>query len=161
MKIQLCKRSVSLTGIFFVLLFSAVLQAQTILRPTSKAIDVSIGPEGSIWVIDDKSKIKKWTGSEWVVVSGEAQRIAVSPSGQPWVINQGNSIFEYIPASGQWQMQPGKALDIAVSYRNEVWVAAEQGIFQWNPSPDRSKGSWIEYSGVAQRITVDPLAFRG
>jgi len=128
------------------------------LRPSGKAIDVGIGPEGTIWIIDNNDAIKRWTGSGWASVPGGALRVAVTPDGRPWAVNRGKQIYENLPGSNSWILQPGGASDIAVSYKNEVWITSDNGTYLWNPSLDsKTQGSWVNYQGEAIRITVDPL----
>lgn len=79
------------------------------------ATDIGIGADGSVWVTgrdsinSEGSAIFKWTGSSWSRSPGDAAatRIAVDPSGNPWVVNASGRIFRYNPRTPEiWDTIP-------------------------------------------------------
>jgi len=79
-------------------------------------------------------------------------RIAVDPSGAPWVVNVNGNI--YSRASGSWQLMPGLAKDIGIGADGSVWVIGTDptpggyGIYRWNGS------DWSRIDGGATDISV-------
>jgi hypothetical protein len=64
-----------------------------------KAREISIGPDGSVWVIGGDSvgggsTIWRWTGETWEQVEGAGTRIAAGRRGHAWVVNGNNDIFQ-------------------------------------------------------------------
>ncbi|MFC1746219.1 tectonin domain-containing protein [Candidatus Riflebacteria bacterium] len=53
---------------------------------TGKAIDISCGPDGSIWILGLNKTVYKWTGKTWVQGEGKGYHITVDHRGLPWVI---------------------------------------------------------------------------
>jgi predicted Zn-dependent protease len=84
--------------------------------------DIAVGADGTVWVIGlgavvgGNFAIHKWnegTGN-WEASDGGAVRIAVSPTGVPWVVNAAGQIFRRTsssPTSGFWEGMPGGARD--------------------------------------------------
>ena len=95
--------------------------------PTGCARDIGAGADGSVWVIGCDgtldSSIFKLVGSQWTAVSvgGSASRIAVGPTGVPWVSNFSGTISRLStsdPTTGRWSGLPGTAHDIGISQTN-------------------------------------------
>jgi peptidoglycan hydrolase-like protein with peptidoglycan-binding domain len=133
------------------------------------AKDVAIGADGSLWVIGTNPVgtaadfgIYKFNGSGWDAADGGAVRIAVDPSGAPWIVNSQGVIFQRTsnsPFSGSWTQQPGLAKDIGIGFDGSVWVIGTNpigfnfGIYKWNGS------NWDGSDGSAVRIAVGPEGF--
>lgn len=90
------------------------------------------GPTAA-WMVGDGAapggyKIWKWNdGPQWIAADGGAVRIAVEPSGIPWVVNSFNEIFRRTsdsPTTGTWEWVRGSAQDIAVGADGSVWPLA-------------------------------------
>ncbi len=65
-----------------------------------QAIDIGIGKDGTVLVIGaDAKTIWRWTGSGWEAVGGVAQanRIAVDPKGNPWIVTKDNNLWRGTP----------------------------------------------------------------
>lgn len=120
-------------------------------QPSGKAKDVSIGVDGSIWIIDEGHDIKKWLGEGWKQVDGKGARIAISEKGEPWTCGLDNKIYEYESEKNNWKLHPGEAEDIAISPEGVVWAIGDGGLLKWDPSGEE----WKNYGGAAYRITVD------
>jgi hypothetical protein len=130
--------------------------------------DISIGANGSVWAIGTNpvyggNGIYQWDAATWTwnAVDGGAVRIAVDPSGNPWVVNKFGNIFRR--AGSAWQQVSGSARDIAIGGNGYVWIVG------WTPSdgyicrPGPCDGGiylynglgWQQIPGLANRIAVD------
>jgi streptogramin lyase len=81
------------------------------------ARDVGVGADGTVWVIGTAAVpggygIYKRTNNTWVNFPGGAERIAVDPQGNAWVVNNSNNIFRH--DGTKWVMTNGSARDIGV-----------------------------------------------
>ncbi|MDB9311617.1 PA14 domain-containing protein [Spirulina sp. CS-785/01] len=124
-----------------------------------KAHDISIGADGSIWVIgSDRTSggysIHQWTGNDWRRVPGGATQIAVASDGTPWVVNSSGNIYKR--NGNQWQIMPGQAKDISIGADGSVWSISEaptssgKNIQRWDGQ------NWQTVRGVAKRVSVAP-----
>jgi hypothetical protein len=96
------------------------------------ATDIGAGADGSVWIIGTSAtsggfNIFKFNGNGWDMdyLDGGAVRIAVGPTGVPFIINSSNQIFERTtnsPFAGFWQQLPGAGTDIGVGADGSVWV---------------------------------------
>lgn len=127
------------------------------------ARDLAIGADGSAWIIGVEQVaygdllISKWTGSAWTSANGGGTRIAVGPSGVPWIVNANGAIFRHSsdPYIGYWQLQPDLATDVAIGADGSVWIVAANdlgnndfGIAKWNGT------AWVGTDGGAVGIAV-------
>ena len=99
-----------------------------------------MGANGSVWIVGTNPVaggygIYRWTGSGWTPVPGGATRIAVDPSGNPWVVNSAGQIYNWV--GNDWVVHSGAATDIGVGADGSVWivgtnpVAGGYGIYTW------------------------------
>lgn len=126
--------------------------------------DISVGADGSVFAIDTTIvttstgyRVVKWNGTAWTVVSGGAGvRIAVDPSGMPWVVTKSNLIYKYNGST--WTLLPGTATDIGIGANGSVFAidtttASPTGGFRvvkWNGT------GWTVMTGAAGvRVAVD------
>jgi hypothetical protein len=121
------------------------------------AQDIDIGANGSVHIIGTETpqgRIYNWTGSSWSMYPcGAALKVAVDPSGIPWVVTSSGSIHRW--DGGQWIQMPGTARDIDIGANGSVHIIGTetpQGrIYKWTGS------TWSMYStGAAMSIAVDP-----
>jgi hypothetical protein len=132
---------------------------------TGAAKDIAVGANGAIWIIGtdalgDGFRVYKWNGSGWTATDGGAVRVAVGPTGIPWVVTASGAIFRRTttnPATaGAWQQLPGLAKDIGVGANGDAWVIGTDAhgdgfrVHKWNGS------TWIPTDGGAAKITVGP-----
>jgi hypothetical protein len=121
--------------------------------------DLSVGANGAAWVIGTNPVpsgygIFQWTSAGWASVAGGAVRVAVDPSGQPWVVNSYGQIFRRTGTS--WQLLPGLATDIGIGADGTAWVigtntvSGGHGIYRWSGT------TWNFIGGGAIRVAVDP-----
>lgn len=127
------------------------------------AIDISVGADGSIWVIGwhtpNDGPIFRWdfTLLNWSLVDGGGRRIAVGANGLPWVVNSKGEIYRR-HQEGTWQMIPGFARDISVGAEGSVWIIGtnkignDYGIYRWN----EAISNWEVADGTGARIAVGP-----
>lgn len=128
------------------------------------ANDIAVGG-GALWIIGTSPvqggyTIFKWNGSSWGMSEGGAKRIAVDPSGVPWIVNDIGEIYKRTsnsPSSGGWAIKPGCAKDIGIGANNTVWIIGCSpvnggfDIHKWNGS-----GWDVEYThGGGTRISVN------
>ena len=84
-----------------------------------------------VWQLDSLA-------SPWFKVDGGAVRVAVDPTGQPWVVNAAGDIFRRVPgspgvsaANQRWVMVSTasvKAQDVAVAMDGSVWIVDTAGL---------------------------------
>jgi len=135
--------------------------------PTPAAVTAApwiIGPAAAQTILNYDAANRRWTG-----VDGAAVRVASSPDGQPWVINQAGAIWRRTRgptgyADGTWQPVPGgrSARDIAVGADGSVWIidttpgAAGQG-YGIERLMNAAVGAWKAMLGPeAVAIAVGP-----
>lgn len=131
-----------------------------------KGTDIGIGADGSVFVVGTEItspitggySISKLVGSSLVKLPDcAAIRIAVSPTGVPWVVNKSNLIYRYNGTT--WDVLPGMATDIGIGADGSVFIIGTKdvsptggfNILKWNGS------DWTvlpDCSGI--RIAVNP-----
>jgi len=117
---------------------------------------------GNVWVIGTNSVAGgfgifsyNFQQNTWTQIDGGAVRIAVDRQGNPWVVNNQNTIFRR--TNNRWVQLPGAARDIGIGADGSVWVigtntvAGGFGIFSYNSR----QNSWSQVDGGAVRIAVD------
>ena len=151
---------------------SSATSLATISQPNSKGIqikgkasDVGIGADGSVFVIgiDSVSPTGGFSISKLIADSlsklpfSAGTRIAVSPSGIPWVINKSHLIYKY--NGYYWTPMPGTGNDIGIGADGSVYiigtdsVSATGGnsISKWNGT------NWTKLANCAgMKIAVAP-----
>jgi peptidoglycan hydrolase-like protein with peptidoglycan-binding domain len=135
-----------------------------VLAGGKTANDIGVGKFGDVWItggpqIGGQYQVFKWNGSGWDASNGFAVRIAVEPSGGPWVVTNANTIYRHStsnPATGTWDLMPGTANDIGIGNDGSVWITGgpqlggQYQVFKWNGS------GWDASDGFAVRIAVGP-----
>jgi peptidoglycan hydrolase-like protein with peptidoglycan-binding domain len=150
------------------------------------ATDIGAGFDdvNSIWIVSathvdgaDDFTIRKFNGSTWdttTEVSG-GLRIAVGPTGVPWITNTAGQIFRRTsntPTSGSFTELPGLATDIGIGDGNVnggqyAWVIGnddvgngDSGIYVWNEQAQfgsaPARFTWVGVTGGARNISVGP-----
>jgi tetratricopeptide (TPR) repeat protein len=128
----------------------------------SKAQDIGIGANGSIWVSatpssGSSSSVYQWISNSWKQEPGEGGRIAVDPKGNAWVVTAERAILRWNGVG--WDAMPGQATDIGIGANGDVWVigvdsqAGGSSILKWNGA------GWNQVEGGATRIAVDPSGY--
>jgi peptidoglycan hydrolase-like protein with peptidoglycan-binding domain len=130
------------------------------------ATDVASGANGATWIIGTNpnasgdASIFQRVGNTWVASNGGGFRIAVDPTGVPWVINKGGQIFKRTTntaSSGTWTQMPGTASDIGIGFDGTVWVISTFSVGNGNFQIRRFNGTtWDNDVGGAVRIAVGP-----
>lgn len=137
------------------------LNAKLTLLPI-QGTDISAGAGGSVWVVGelkvpgtDNIYRKSPCSAVFKKVPGATgTKIAASPDGGAWIVNDKNQILRY--SKGKWETIPGKATDIAVGGDGSVWIIGTNKvtggwcISKWN----EAKKIWQTVSGGAVRISV-------
>jgi hypothetical protein len=132
------------------------------------AQDIGANYNGEVWIIGigdvgaGNFNIWHWNKnkSDWDPIDGGGVRIAVDPSGLPWVVNAQGQVWQRTKTG--WIQHPGQlAKDIGIGADGSVWIigtnpvgtAGDFGVWRWNGS------GWGPIDGGAVRITVDPSGF--
>jgi hypothetical protein len=99
-----------------------------------KARDIGAGANGSVWAIGSNYKVYQYIrnqirckGDIWEKARNRyGIRLAVGPTGAPWVINNRGKISTLIKnedsGSSSWTNIPGSAKDIGVGLDGSVWI---------------------------------------
>jgi Tectonin domain len=67
-------------------------------------------------------QLYKWNGSNWVAETGSGGlRVAVDPSGEPWVVNGNTEIWRR--RNGSWTKLPGTARDISINSHGDAFIS--------------------------------------
>lgn len=154
----------ALAGILRLLAVLALVGAQTAHaqnwnRTDGTARDVGVGADGSVWVIGTMAGVHgiwRRTNNTWVGIPAAAERIAVDPQGEAWVVDNAQRIFRF---DGTTLVQVNRtARDVGVGANGTVWVIGndpEAGGYGIYRSVDQA-ANWTKIPGSAVRISVDP-----
>jgi hypothetical protein len=118
------------------------------------AYDLAIGSNGSMWKLGtDRSyggwSIYRWNGTHWEKYEGGGKRIAVSPGGLPWVVNNKNEIWHF--NGNQFVAAPGSGIDISFGADGSLWKVDTDGqVSRWRSA----SGSWRSVKAWAASIAV-------
>jgi hypothetical protein len=129
-------------------------------NPNIETSAVGLGADGSVFVIGaahcdaDGCGIYRLEGGNFVRIEGSAVRIAVDPTGNPWVVNRSGRIYRFV--GGHFQHVPGLATDIGVGADGSVFVIGTTpcdangcGIYRFDGD------NFQRIEGSAERISVD------
>lgn len=116
---------------------------------------ISVGPDGSPWVVTSAGKIYHRFNNSWRLIPGTAQDIGVGADGSVWSIggNPGalkdGGIFRLDPDGQAWTQVAGAAFNISVSGAGAPWVVnTNGGIYKW------VNGGFQQLPGLATDIGV-------
>jgi len=133
----------------------------------TKVSDVSVGADGSIYVIG--TDVVSPTGGYGIykVVGNKLNklplcagtRIAVGPDGRPWVVNKSNLVYRFRDSTSAWEQLPGTATDIGIGADGSTFIVGTDNV---SPSGGKSISKWNgsnwdtmpECAGI--HIAVDP-----
>lgn len=96
-------------------------------KVTAWGSDVGVGADGSVFIIGTDGcngsgcQVYKVENGQSIAYPGTAIKIAVDPSGNPWVVNRGGEIFRWIKDSG-FQKLSGLATDVAVGADGVAYI---------------------------------------
>ncbi|MBA2499306.1 MAG: hypothetical protein H0V30_06225 [Chitinophagaceae bacterium] len=153
-------RNLFITGMSL-FLFTQVVNSQDWTQIKGKtAVDVAVGKDGSVFIVDKTGDIHKYVNNAWQTVGagGKAVRISVDEKGSPWVLNSLGNIDHLDGTLNKWVRKPGGARDIGIGANGQVWVIGMgqtpggYEIYRWKPSIN----NWEKIPGGAVRIAVDP-----
>jgi len=110
------------------------------------ARDISIGADGSVYIIGTNGHIYRFNNSNWEDLGGSGERIAVDPQGHWWIVNGSNQIW-----SNARNSIPGRARDISIGANGSVHIIGTNNhIYRFKNS------NWEDLGGSGERIAVDP-----
>lgn len=114
-------------------------------------VDVAADALGNVFAAKADGTIQKWNPlrSEWRPIEGNARRLAIDTSGQPWAVTVDGQIRAY---DGKiWKTLPGHAVDIAINGDDAVVIADLEGqVWTWNAAESR----WVVVPGVSKASNV-------
>lgn len=95
------------------------------LRVPGAAVRISVGPDGSPWIVQSDGSILRWLNGAFEQVPGKAKEIGVGASGAVWIIGSDDGIYRW---NGQaWDRVPGAAVDIGVGADGSAWMVGTPG----------------------------------
>lgn len=151
-------------SLILAVLFISPLYSQQWQKLPGSAIDISIGANGSLWVVGNSAekygnyiynydpKNNNWKKSP----TGIGITISVDPDGRPWIIDKKGHIFR--KKGKNWQELPGTATDICAANFPLVYITGTDecefgySIFKWN----EKEWKWNIIDGVGVKIAVEP-----
>lgn len=97
------------------------------------ASDIAVGGNGAVWIttktpLGGGFQVAKFNGSGWDLTDGGAVRLAVGPTGVPWVVTSAGIVFRRTSSSatsGSWEQLPfgeGPVFDIGIGPGNYAWT---------------------------------------
>lgn len=84
---------------------------------------------------------------------GSAVRIDVDPRGNPWIINNHNSIYRR--EGNSWRVVFGSATDISIGANGQAWIIGSTKTAGGYTIHKRFGNEWKKVKGGAVRIAVD------
>ena len=128
-------------------------------HPGPAASDIAVGADDTVWItgqeaVEGGHELYRLTGDTWTKVPGAAERLAVDPTGEPWIVTNTGAIYQR--AADAWERRPGVARDIDVGADGSIWVVGTNAVsggfavYEWTGS------RWRSVSGGADRIASDP-----
>jgi hypothetical protein len=118
--------------------------------------DLGVGAGNTAWAVgcDDNgttgASVYYWTESaqSWTQWPGRAKRIAVSPEGNPWIVDDAHNVLRH-SASGFSSVSSGNATAIGVGANDVAWIIGVPGAGASNAAPySLSGGSFVQMSSV-------------
>lgn len=93
-------------------------------------VKISVGPDGSPWLVNSQGIIFRWLDGSFQVVAGRAKDIGVGANGAVWKLAWDNTICRW---NGQgWDRLAGAGVTISVQSNGAPWVVNEAGeIYRW------------------------------
>ncbi|CAG8770271.1 18023_t:CDS:2, partial [Rhizophagus irregularis] len=114
------------------------------------AVNVGVGADGTVWVVNRFDQIYAWNGIGWTNVPGALVQISVGDKSQVWGVNRADNIFYRTNGdilNGTWVQVPGLLINVSVASDGTVWgVSRNRDIFRWNGK------DWIQIGGKLKQI---------
>jgi hypothetical protein len=107
------------------------LTATRLTQMPAAAVRVAVGPGGHPWVVNAGGEIFRWTGNNWLRLSGWASDIGSNGNGVIWVIGSGGLPYRWNDAASDWVSGSGAGVSISVDPQGNPWVVnAQQQIWR-------------------------------
>lgn len=119
-------------------------------------VDVGAGRGGFMFAVTNSGTIVSWDRSKRELnefAKRIATRIDVDKKGLPWIVNETGEIFHY--ENDDWKLYPGKARDISVGPKGNIFITQEDGsLGRW----DNNTRQWQVVAGIkdADSLSVGP-----
>jgi hypothetical protein len=90
-----------------------------------------------------------WNGKTWRTLPRAHKYVAIGEGGEIWAITPTNDIHHWNRAKKDWDLMPGKAVNIDVQDKNKVIVTGvNQRLYMWK------NNRWNVLPGIGKRATV-------
>ena len=139
---QVCRRFV--VGLFTVFLLFTTAKAQDYeifkwneatgvweKNADGAASRISVGPDGSPWVVNSAGAIFHLVNNSWQLLPGKAKDIGVGADGTVWVIGGDPKVLEddgiFRLDGKDWTQVAGAALNVSVGKGGKPWVVNSKG----------------------------------
>ncbi|MFN7924690.1 MAG: hypothetical protein U0Q16_31600 [Bryobacteraceae bacterium] len=129
-----------------------------------KGVDIAASANGSVWIIGTDYAAWQWSGSKFIKMPAldltnsktVASRIAVSPDGVAFVVDNSGAIWWYSGDLRVWTKLVGTASDIAIGSDGTMCIVTPTGAVQkWDGKVWQTFGTINDTA--ARRIAVDPF----
>lgn len=122
-------------------------------KMTGGGVSIAAGAKGTLWVVDDRSKIFRYINNGWQQLPGLAADVAAGADGSVYIIGRtdcgsGGEIFSLVGSNG-WSKQTGCGVQIEVAPEGTPWVIDRRGKLY-----NFTSGGWIELPGSVTDIAV-------
>ncbi len=122
------------------------------------ANEIATGMDDSVWAVGidgfsaDGNQVFLWNETKWLwqPQGFGAKKVAVGPSGRPWITTESNTIKKYDGTT--WSTLPSTATDISTGADGRAWIVEASGdkVFRYNG------GGWQPVAGPrVTEIDVD------
>jgi hypothetical protein len=107
---------------------------------------ISVGPDGSPWVINSRNEIFRWNNGAFDKLPGTARDIGIGGDGTAWIIGTDNAIYRW--NGREWaRIEDAHGVAISVDRSGRPWVInTSSEIYEWDGT------RFIAHSGTARDI---------
>jgi hypothetical protein len=113
--------------------------------------DVAAGANGSLWSVGLEGGLYEFRGQRFEkVFPGRFERVAVTPNGVPWAVNEGHGLALRGPSD--WVPMRPDVASVTIGASGAVWVLDGDGYAQ----ELLADGSWLPRGGPFREIALGP-----
>lgn len=121
--------------------------------PGPRMVDLDIGADGDVFGVGTDGELYHWIKGAWTRFGRRAHRVAVGPTGYPWIIDASHRIWSY--DGRRWLQRSGQARAIDIGADGSVFIlgqptSANGYVYRWTGS------SWSYFGGNGVEIAVAP-----
>lgn len=95
---------------------------------------IALSPEGQLWVVTDKGRIRLFDGTSWVDLPGRAHDIALGGTDVVMIVDTDGLVRSWNGVQKSWTVLPGikQATALSVTPEGKAWVVVEGGAILTN-----------------------------